>query len=168
MAKMILMTGRCGAGKTEFVQKFLKEHPAYDVFCPDDYYAEYNGDERDRSNAFLVWMTMYVGINAAMRDGRDIIIDTNSPTETMREQFIDWFPNFDEYELIYILTPYAICSKNNSTRYRKIPQERFDELFSNYKSPFDDRSLKRWDSILVYMNDGKNFKLKESIKPKLI
>ena len=39
--KMYLMTGRPGAGKTEFVEKWIKDNcdDAFTpvVFCPDDY-----------------------------------------------------------------------------------------------------------------------------------
>ena len=86
--KMYLMTGRPGAGKTEFVEKWIRDNcdDAFTpvVFCPDDYYAKVNGDELIHENAFEVWSAMYKDIDKAMRQGRDVIIDTNSPTETMR------------------------------------------------------------------------------------
>ena len=74
----------------------------------------------------------------------------------MREQFIDWFPDFDEYELIYIVASYFLCRMNNANRYRVIPSDKFEELYARYRSPFDDKSLRRWDKIEVYRNEDNN------------
>ena len=168
--KMYLMTGRPGAGKTEFVEKWIRDNcdDAFTpvVFCPDDYYAKVNGDELIHENAFEVWSAMYKDIDKAMRQGRDVIIDTNSPTETMREQFIDWFPDFGRYILIYIYAGYQTCDMNNKGRRRVIPQEKFNHLFYSYKTPLEDRSLKRWDEVWCYTNNGNEQHLREVLLPK--
>lgn len=168
MGTMYLMTGRPGAGKTEFVTEWTRETCdcmantfAPVIFCPDDYYAKINGDELIHENAFEVWIAMYRDIDKAMREGRDVIIDTNSPTETMREQFIDWFPEFSEYILVYINANYKTCNENNRRRRRVIPQDKFDRLFASYRTPLDDRSLGRWNQLWVYNNTGAGYKLKE-------
>ena len=170
MSKMYLLTGRPGAGKTEFVKDWVGDNCddafAPVVFCPDDYYAKINGDDLIHENAFEVWSAMYKDIDKAMRQGRDVIIDTNSPTETMREQFIDWFPNFGKYILIYIYAGYQTCDMNNRGRRRVIPQEKFDHLFSSYKTPLDDKSLKRWDEVWCYTNSDNKRDLREVLRPK--
>lgn len=168
--KMYLMTGRPGAGKTEFVEEWIRDNcddafvPV--VFCPDDYYAKVNGDDLIHENAFEVWSAMYKDIDKAMRQGRDVIIDTNSPTETMREQFIDWFPDFGKYILIYIYAGYQTCDMNNKGRRRVIPQDKFNHLFYSYKTPLEDRSLRRWDEVWCYTNNGNEQHLREVLFPK--
>lgn len=161
MSTLYLLTGTPGAGKTEFVKEWLDNDQGVDttwrVFCPDDYYAKINGSDLIHTNSFEVWIAMYQDINQAMKDGCNVVIDTNSPTETMREQFIDWFPNFDYYVLVQILADYPTCNRNNSNRERKIPQDKFDTLYKTYKDPRQDKSLDRWDAFYTYENKNNTY-----------
>lgn len=157
MNTMILMCGPCGAGKTEFVERYFKK--GWTIFSPDDYYKKINGDECNRDNSFYIWIEMYKDIYKSMKNGESVIIDTNAPTETMREQFLDWFPEFSKYYLIEITADYQTCRQNNEQRYRKIPEKVLKELYLKHISSYSDRSKYRWDRIFVFANIEGIYKL---------
>lgn len=157
MARMYLMSGMSGSGKTTFAQKFAAEnHLQY--LCIDDFYALMNGDEKRHEDEHYVWQVFFLAIHLAEEHGRDIIIDTNAPTKSKRIEFLDWFPNF-EHHLIFIEASEELCIKNNASRNRQIPIDEMDRMFSELEHPMSSED-RRWNSISVYRNeDNKEFNL---------
>lgn len=149
MAKMYLMTGPSGAGKTTFAKKFAEDnHLQY--LGIDDFYALINGSDQRHEDETDVWLIFYKAIQLAEQHGRDIIIDTNAPTPTKRTQFLDWFSTFEPH-LIYVTAGYDLCQKNNQTRSRIIPQDQFDEMYYDYVAP-EFSEDKRWQSVASFIN----------------
>lgn len=150
MAKMYLMTGPSGAGKTTFAKQFAAANKLQYLGI-DDFYALINGSELRHEDETDVWLIFYKAIQLAELHGRDIIIDTNAPTPTKRTQFLDWFPNFDHY-LIYITAEYYQCFENNKNRVRQVPADQFDEMYFGFVPPscFEDD---RWKSVVSYRNN---------------
>ena len=117
MTKFFLMTGNPGSGKTYFAKQFAKDNDLL-YLCPDDFYKIYNGTctADNHRHEFEVWMALWQAIHIAEKDRKSCIVDTNSPTVTDREQFLNWFPNFDEYNLINIKASRELCHRNNKSR----------------------------------------------------
>lgn len=136
MAKMYLMCGCSGAGKTTFSKVFAKEHNLKYLGI-DDFYALVNGDECLHTNTFDVWIEFYRAIHEAEVNDIDVIIDTNAITKTHREQFIEWFPTF-EHHLIYIEASEALRKKNNMSRRRQVPDDVMDKMTALLEKPINE------------------------------
>lgn len=186
MAKMYLMCGLSGAGKTTFAKKFAEENHLEYVSI-DNFYKEYesitrniyilNGIEPEKESiydnndaSFTVWIRFFEEIHRLERMGKNILIDTNAPTFVKRQQFIDWFPTFDEYNLIYIdIKDEELRKRNNASRGRVVPDDEMERMRKEFEEPVDFFSFsksksriyacpeKRWDNIIVYRNINNEF-----------
>ncbi len=156
MAKMVLVCGASGCGKTTFAGRYTEQGFLY--FSPDSFYALINGDVRRRDHLFEAWMSMFVAIHAAEQDGRDCVVDTNALTVGQRAQFLDWFPAF-EHHLVYIEAGEDLRRKNNRNRSRTIPEENMDRMARELVPVTDGEDL-RWASISIWENKENCFRLK--------
>lgn len=133
MSKMVLVCGMSGSGKTTFAQDYaIKNKLKY--YNPDDYYADYNGDECCRDNFFEVWMNLWRDIHDSEMSNEDILVDTNSLTVAQRTQFLEWFPSF-KHEMIWMYARKTRCFWNNKHRKRVIPDEAMEKLWDKLEPP---------------------------------
>ena len=152
MAKMYLMCGCSGAGKTTFAKQFADEHNLK-YLGVDDFYALVNGDECIHTNTFEVWIEFYKAIHEAEINKIDVIIDTNAITESHREQFLEWFPTF-EHHLIYIDTSPELRKKNNQSRRRQVPDDVMYKMNIKLQIP---RIAEHFQTITIIKNVNNNF-----------
>ena len=151
MAKMYLMCGCSGAGKTTFSKEFAKEHNLKYLGI-DDFYALVNGDECLHTNTFEVWIEFYKAIHEAEINNIDVIIDTNAITKSHREQFIEWFPTF-EHHLIYIDAVYELRKQNNKSRKRQVPDDVMQNMHSRLQVPVETEQFKTITRIINCENN---------------
>lgn len=165
MGKMFLMCGMSGAGKTTFAKKFAEEN-GYIYLGIDDFYKDYQrifapnlkSPWSDPKASFEVWQDFFRVINACELDGDDVVIDTNAPTFVKRAQFIDWFPTFDEHNLIYIHADRELRWQNNKSRGRVVPDDVMKQMEKEFQAPvarWDGKAVPTdtcWDSIKVFHN----------------
>lgn len=152
MAKMYLMCGCSGAGKTTFAKEFAKEHNLKYLGI-DDFYALINGDECIHTNAFEVWIAFYQAIHDVEIDNIDVVVDTNAITRSHREQFIEWFPTF-EHHLIYIDANIELRMRNNKSRRRQVPDDVMVKMTERLQSPWFDE---KFESITWVVNNENHF-----------
>ena len=166
MAKMYLMCGLSGAGKTTFAKKFAEENNLAYVSIDDFYKRKANGIYND-DTGFEVWIDFFKTIHMLERFRCNILIDTNAPTFVKRQQFIDWFPSFDEYNLIYIaIDDEELRKKNNASRGRVVPVDEMERMRNEFEEPVDvfrSNNLAyeypecRWNNVIVYRNVNNTF-----------
>lgn len=154
MAKMYLMCGCSGAGKTTFSKEFAAKHNIKYLGI-DEFYALVNGDECIRLNTFEVWIEFFKAIHDAEVHDIDCIIDTNAITVCHRKQFIEWFPTF-EHHLIYIEADAELRKKNNLLRRRQVPEDVMDRMTKQLEVPFFELNTE-WDSITYIKNINNTF-----------
>lgn len=156
MSKMYLMTGVSGSGKTTFAKKFARENNLRYLNI-DNFYLATFGDENTHAHEFDVWMMFYRAIEIASRDGVDVIIDTNAPTVSNRNEIYNWFGHmFAENYMIYIYAPADLCFKNNASRKRVIPQDEMVKMYNDYERPREEEARK-WTEIYEVNNDDNTF-----------
>ena len=126
MAKMFLMCGHPGSGKSTYARELARKN-GYRYLSIDDMYATFNGDPTSHDNKFDVWMTFFRQIHAAEMAGHDIVVDTNAPTRGDRDEFLNWFPDF-EHHLIWVNALEELCLENNKHRSRVIPEDQMKKL----------------------------------------
>lgn len=159
MAKMILVSGLSGSGKTTLA-KFLANKYKYTYFCPDDFYALFNGDECIHENEFEVWIALYQAIHLAEKEGKNCIVDTDAITRTHRTEFLDWFPSFDHH-LIYVEASKEQRRMNNMTRRRRVPNEELERMERRLEIPQWEEDP-RWKS-LIYIENINNTYYKKGV-----
>lgn len=157
MAKMYLMTGVSGSGKTTFAQRFaaIENLKVFDV---DKFYSTLSHEGEDK---FKVWIKFYEAIHEAELADEDIIVDTNCLTMTDRAEFLSWFPKFEHY-LISITAERTLCVSNNLFRDRVVPGKTLLNMFNMWERPTSttDGALhyrSSWKSCLRIHNNNNHF-----------
>lgn len=147
MSTMICLAGLPGSGKTTWATEFLKGHPDYLYFSPDAYYERINGDECDRSDTFEIWMAMFRDIHIAEKNGYNVLIDSDNLTYAQRNQWIEWFPYFDEHLLFFLEVDYYVCLDRVSKRRRTIPEIIMREKHFKWEDPLETGDCADWDRV---------------------
>lgn len=161
MAKMILVCGLSGSGKTVFAKQ-VAEQKNFLYFCPDDFYTLFNGDECIHENEFEVWIALYQAIHLAEKQGKDCVVDTDAITITHRTQFLDWFPSF-EHHLIYIYTDKNQRRINNMKRRRHVPEKELEHMERRLSVPKMEEDS-RWESMTYICNYHNNYSIEGEFK----
>lgn len=162
MAKMFLMCGHPGSGKSTYAKQFAKLN-GFRYLSIDDMYACFNGDPTSHDNKFDVWITFFRQIHAAEVAGQDVVIDTNAPARSDRDEFLNWFSSFDHY-LIWIDAEPRLCLDNNKNRSRVIPEKQMQKIFELFEIPrrgeyYDELHITRshWKGIMWVHNVNNTF-----------
>lgn len=163
MAKMYLMCGLSGVGKTTYAKKFAEENELFYLGI-DEMYAKINGDECIHENQFKVWHKFFEVIHDLEVNNVDCVIDTNAITLCHRTQFLDWFPTFEPH-LIFVDADEALRWENNKRRRRVIPDEVMFQMWRNSELPekftdgefWYDTEDARWKTISYIKNNNNHF-----------
>ena len=156
MSTMICLSGMPGSGKTTWAAEFLKKHPDFLYFSPDSYYERINGDERDRTDTFEIWMAMFRDIHIAEKNFNNVLIDSDNLTYAQRNQWIEWFPYFDEHILLFLEEDYNTCFDRVSKRRRTIPEIIMREKMYKWENPLEAGDCAEWDRVYQISSDEDN------------
>lgn len=143
---MFCLAGVPGVGKTTWANTFLKTHPDYRYFSPDLYYERINGDDTIRANTFEIWMSMFRDINTAMKQGKNVIVDSDNLTYHQRTQWIEWFPEFDHY-LVFFEAPFEVCYEQMKQRRRQLSYSTMISKWEKWERPTNELDGKFWKKI---------------------
>lgn len=149
MAKMFLMTGPCGAGKSTLAKELARER-GLRLLAIDDFYAAFFNSELIHEHRDEVWEAFSFAIRAAMEDDIDILIDTNAPSSADRNWFIERFPDFD-FNLVIVEAPKDLCFENNRNRSRTIPDDEMDMIFDRLE-PVTEDEMEKYSTVELYRN----------------
>lgn len=156
MSTMICLSGMPGSGKTTWATEFLKKHPDFLYFSPDSYYERINGDECDRTDTFEIWMAMFRDIHIAEKNFNNVLIDSDNLTYAQRNQWIEWFPYFDEHILLFLEEDYNTCFDRVSKRRRTIPEIIMREKMYKWENPLEAGDCAKWDRVYQISSDEDN------------
>lgn len=167
MGSMFLMCGHIASGKSYFAKRFAAKN-SLRYLDIDACYSIYNGDEKIHENKFEVWILFYQLIHQAAMLGQNVIVDTNAPLTSYRDEFLNWFPEFDRHHLIWIDADPQLAWANNCGRERHVSREVFDHLVEQFQVPDPEEgttvSRSAWDSICRIENRNNSFQAPEFIK----
>lgn len=155
MANMICLAGMPGVGKTTWARNFLKHHPDYRYFNPDMYYERINGDDCIRANTFEVWMAMFRDINTVMKQGKNVLVDTDNLTFHQRTQWIEWFPEFFHI-LVFFEAPWDVCYNQMKQRRRQLTDNTMIAKWKKWQRPTEEKDGPFWDLIYRGRHVGGN------------
>ena len=164
MSIMICLAGLPGSGKTTWALEFLTRHPDYLYFSPDAYYERINGDDRKREHPFEIWMAMFRDIHTAEMNGDNVLIDSDNLSYAQRNQWVEWFPDFDARFLLYLEESFDTCMDRVSKRKRTIPELVMREKLYKWENPEDSADVQEWDWISkVVLGEGLEKELEENM-----
>ena len=167
MGNMYLMCGHVASGKSSFARQFAEKN-GFRYLDIDACYKVYNGDEKIHENKFEVWILYYQLIHQAALLGQSAVVDTNAPLSSYRDEFLNWFPEYDSHHLIWIDADPKLAWENNLNRERSISRETFDHLVSMFQEPSPDEGLAVsraiWGSICRIRNINNIFQEPEFLK----
>lgn len=165
MPRMFLLCGDIAAGKSTFAAIFARLHKLRRISI-DDCYAFYNGTDTCRENKFEAWQLFFKLIHEAYKLGQDVIVDTNAPYVSDRQEFLNWFPEYDEHTLICIRSDIETMKERNARRNRKVPSEVIKRLYKEFEMPTYDEPGGRsdWDNIYWFTSNSDKFELAEIIR----
>ena len=146
MPNLICLAGMPGVGKTTWANSFLEKHPDYRYFSPDLYYERINGDDTVRANTFEVWMAMFRDINTAMKQGKNVLVDSDNLTFHQRTQWIEWFPDF-QHILVFFEASWDTCYNQMKQRRRQLSYSTMLAKWDRWQRPTVELDGKFWDKI---------------------
>lgn len=149
-ATFILICGLSGAGKTTLAKQ-IAESMNLKYLGADEFYEKVNGDEQIHTNKFEVWIELFKAVHECETDGIDCIVDSNALSASGRDEFINWFPNFDHH-LIYVDADDTLRLLNNHCRKRKIPDDVMMGMRAKAEPPVWCRMDKKWKSLIRIQN----------------
>lgn len=155
MAKMFLICGISGVGKTTLSKRMAEKHNLLRIGV-DDFYAKVNGDEKDRRNKFEVWIEFFKAIHAAEEENIDCVIEASGLTRHQRMEFVEWFPEF-EHHLIFIEAAAELRNRNNDKRDRVVPEWRIAEMEKRVQRPCATDADECFKSIAFFCNNDNIF-----------
>lgn len=156
MSKLICLAGLPGAGKTTWAKNFIKDHPNFLYISPDCYYERINGDDLIRDHSFEIWMAMFRDIHIAEKNFNNVLIDSDNLTYAQRNQWIEWFPYFDEHILLFLEEDYNTCFDRVSKRRRTIPEIIMREKMYKWENPLEAGDCAEWDRVYQISSDEDN------------
>ena len=158
MADLYLMCGICGSGKSYFAKRFA-ELNGFRYLNIDDCYAILNGDERIHENKFDVWHLFYRLIHRARELNQTVVVDTNAPFHSDREEFLNWFSDYDNHLLIWVNADAELAWRNNCSRRRVMPRRSFDNVLHGFCAPSveEPRGRAVWKTIVRIDNVDNQF-----------
>lgn len=145
MAKIVMMVGLPGSGKSTYAEK-LKEK-GYVIHSSDNIREEF-GDINDQSKNNDVFITLHRRIKTDLKDSKNVVFDATNLSRKRRIAFLRELKNIPcEKECILIATPYEMCMAQNIKRDRKVP---FEVIFNMLKSFNMPSIYEGFDSVVVH------------------
>ena len=101
-------------------------------------------------------MAVFRDIHIAEINKCNVLIDSDNLTYAQRNQWIEWFPDFDDHILLFIEEDFSICMDRVSKRRRTIPEVIMREKMLKWENPFEAGDCAEWDRVCQICSDKNN------------
>jgi predicted kinase len=145
MAKLIVLFGLPGSGKTTWMSKHINSWTL--GLSSDDIREELWGDASIQANPKQVFDLMFARAKLALENDFNIIMDsTNLKAKDRKHLLQELKPYADKCEIVIFATPLEECIWRQQLRARKVPAEVIERMKRGAQEPTLDEG---WDSIKV-------------------
>lgn len=96
-------------------------------------------------------LELFKAVHECEIEGTDCIVDSNALSTSGRDEFINWFPNFNHH-IIYVDADDALRMANNLRRKRKIPDSVMIGMRARAEPPVWRSLDKKWKSFIRIQN----------------
>lgn len=139
MAKVILMCGLPGSGKSTYSRNYVLDEGPDNIICysADDYREKFNIDPNHETNEDRqkVFKTLYRDANESLAKGMDVIIDNTNVSSKDRIRTLSSLKGYDDIEVKIMATPYDKCLKSNCNRDKIVPEEAIKTMYKRFEMP---------------------------------
>lgn len=137
---LYVMVGVSGAGKSTFIEKFLKSHPDVVVHSSDKLRAVLGKSEEDQTVTPQVFSTIKYNLNRDLAAGKNVMIDATSLNPRERKDYILSAKRYSAKVIAYVLerdkaTLLKNQVKRKSSGGREVPEFVIDKMLSKYVRP---------------------------------
>lgn len=146
MAKMIMMCGIPGSGKSSYAERLAKEDN-YIIHASDKIREEF-GDVNDQSKNEEVFRILHKRIKTDLLNGYNIIYDSTALSRKRRVAFLRELKNIPcEKICVLMATPWEYCLAYNFARDRQVPVEVMCNMLKRFQIP----SIKEgFDRVIIH------------------
>lgn len=174
MAKLIILCGIPGAGKSSYAQELLKSeqslYPNIEVVihASDTIREELYGDEGIQGDAQLVFKTLHYRVHRDLCAGKTVIYDATNVTRKTRRIARKLAAPWDTVECHIVWAPIDICIKRDLLRKRVCGEEVINKIVRRWQSPWEDEDFNRILVINTYSDFDQDQYINEATKAMMI
>lgn len=140
MLKVYLCVGCPGSGKTTWSKQFISGKPEVVRLCPDEFRAKFGWGEADQSVSSQAFAATRSGMEQALSDGKDVLIDATSMHRKSRKDFIAIADKYkaNKIAIVFEATRDTLIERNKlrgESGGRMVPTDVIDRMINNYETP---------------------------------
>lgn len=140
MAKLIILCGLPGSGKSYYAAQLWRRENTFDeptavVHSSDAIRKELFGDAGSQENNALVFETMHKRVKDDLRAGKTVIYDATNITRKSRRGIINMTTKDDIVECHIVWAPVDTCIERDAKRERHVGREVIDKMIRRWQSP---------------------------------
>jgi len=149
--KVYVLVGVSGAGKSTFIDSFLKKNPNVVVYSSDKLRAILGTSEEDQSVSGQVFSTIKYNLDRDLFQGKSVMIDATSLNRKERKDYVVIGEKHNAEMVAYVFerdkdTIMKNQQKRKSSGGREVPEWVIDKMFSKYTRPSREE---RFDKIIL-------------------
>ena len=129
MNKIIMLIGAAASGKSTAAPKIAAENNAV-ILSTDKMRAELYGAEHIQGNWQDIEALLYKRIKNAIKQNKNIILDSTHFKKEYRAKIIKNFAKYSEFSAYFFNYPFSVIYKRNKERAPRVP---FEVLAAMYK-----------------------------------
>ena len=155
MSKLIMLIGLPSSGKSTWSSKYMDCYKNTELVSSDSIREEVFGDVNDQSHNAEVFNIVHKRVVAAIKNGKDAILDATSLSRKRRIHFIKSIPECEVRAIVFAI-PFEECCKRNAARERVVPQEAMERMYRSFQPPhyaegFDDIQIVGAGDVGLYI-----------------
>jgi predicted kinase len=129
LKRIILLIGIPGAGKTTLAKKI--EEKGYHYLNADTIREELYGDAKEQGDKEEVFGIFFKRLEAAMKEGLDVIIDNTNLNPKQRKPILDRAERYgyQDIQLWLLDVPLDLCLERNKGRDKIVPEDIVANMF---------------------------------------
>jgi len=133
MNKIIMLIGAAASGKSTAAPKIAAENNAV-ILSTDKMRAELYGAEHIQGNWSDIEALLYKRIKNAIKQNKNIILDSTHFKKEYRAKIIKNFAKCSEFSAYYFNYPFALIYSRNKHRARRVPFEVLAAMYEHLKN----------------------------------
>lgn len=138
--KAYLCVGPPGSGKSTWAKELASKDATLVRLCPDEFRAKFGNSESDQSVSAQAFGATRYGMEAALREGKSVVIDATFMYRKARKDFVKIAKNFGATTIAIVFeAEKALLLERNAKRGaaggRNVPEDVIDRMLARYERP---------------------------------
>ena len=130
MNKIIMLIGAAASGKTTAAPKIAAKHQNAVILSTDKMRAKLYGAEHIQGNWPDIEALLYKRIKKAIKQNKNIILDSTHFKKEYRAKIIKNFAKYSEFSAYYFNYPFTLIYSRNKHRARRVPFKVLAAMYS--------------------------------------